>query len=134
MQYGVPGAGAVSVPEFPEHQGRQMGGARAGGHGGGRVRLCPHLAGDSDVLLSDAGFPREVRERGPAAVLAAHEGEQGAPLPAGAELPASDAAVRLKLRHRLPVAGALHADDLCQFLPGSDESQGGVNLNARYQA
>ena len=117
VQHGMLGARAVSVPEFPEYQGRQMDAASTSGHGGGAVHLYPYFLGDSHVLLPDAGLPGKVREGDPAAMLAAHEGEPEAPVPPGTEFPAFDAAVHPKLRHRVPVAGALYADDLYPFFP-----------------
>ena len=53
--------------------------------------------------------------------LAFHAGAAPQALFPGAQLPAPDAPVRPKLRHRASLAGALYADDLYMLLPGSDE-------------
>lgn len=62
-------------------------------------------------------------------MLAHYEGPAEAAFLPGAELSSHDASVYLKPRHRLPLAGALYADDLYLFLLGPDESPGKVGVN-----
>ena len=90
------------------------------------VGLCVYVPISLGLAMSFflmLDFPEKSGKETPEAVLAPHEGEPEAPVPAGAELPAFDASVPPKLRHRFPVAGAFHADDLHLFLSRFDESR-----------